>query len=212
MNLIEILLALTLSSAIMITLSQTLSILSRDHLALAQETQSEDSALLALLLLQHQLSSSRESECTPSTEISYHIIDTPTEYGLAIDELEDTLYIRNPDEAQQTHLTKIWDAKTNPTLILDDCHSQQSLDLNLAEQALATAQNFPISISRKVTHRYLWQNHQLILYQGTDNLGPLFEHLAEFKLTQHPDHSLSIQILPENANAPFSIQFKPNPI
>ncbi len=209
MSLLEILVALTLSSLILILLSQNLSMLALDSLHFKQSTESEHSALLALLLLQNQIQSSRETECTPSATPAFEIINTATEYGLNIDTLADTLYIANAETAHKTQLSHQWHAADNPVLVVDDCISATSTDISTAQNLVNTATHFPVSVSLKTSHQYRFQNKQLVLKTPGVRHDVLFDHIQNLQIQELPDHRLKIEITPENANAPFSLHITP---
>ncbi len=208
LNLIELLIALILSSMILILLSQNLSNLSLDALHFKHTTENEDTALLALLLLQHQLQSSQETECTPTLEPSYRIINTPEKYGLSIDTLEDTFYINNADSAKKTLLSQHWSNKYNPTILLDDCLSAASLPMDVAQSRLETVNHFPLSVSLKVTREYLWDQGTITMHQEHDT-ATLFQNITDFVITATPT-MLTLQITPKDAHAPFSIHYTPS--
>ena len=206
LNLVEILVALTLSSLIVILLGKNLAMLSLDTLHFQQTTHAEDSTLLALLLLQHQLQSSQATECTPSTELAYQ----PIENGLNIETLEDTRYISTQEQAQTFKTPQDWLKYPTETALLDDCEHIQKVPVLQLESILTQAHQFPLSVSLvSIKHYALIQDKLNLQINDRRKEGNLFTQIASFKASLLPNQNLILEITPENAHAPFSLHFSP---
>ncbi|MCX7122909.1 MAG: hypothetical protein NTV32_04465 [Gammaproteobacteria bacterium] len=201
LNLTELLVALTLSSLIMILLSQNLSLLSLDSMRFKASTEHEDGTLLALLLLQHQLQSSQVSECAPSASTPYR----PVDHGLSIDSLTDTFYVQA--RGDRVTLPAKWLKQKDPVIVIDDCIQTQETKPSELQFKMDRAKNFPLSLSLKETKTYILAQSQLVLYSGTRKEGILFRHIADFKSIWLPNQTLNIRITPEDSHAPFSLTY-----
>ncbi len=198
LNLVEILVAATLAGFIVLLLGQNISLLTRQALQFKVLIQNEDSSLLALLLLQHQLQNSRINECTPTGLAPYTI----KEHSLFITTLSETIYVNQPQNLPSFRLPTAW--KSSDVIRLDDCTETRTLPVSRFDSSQLQSLHFPVSISIVTLRTYAFNSKQqltLQINQGSHDL--LFAHLPDFQLSTSVSEGLQIKI------PPFTLHFKP---
>ena len=187
-------------------LGQNLSTISRDAFHFRQTSTRENSSLLALLLLQHQVQSSQVAECAIRDQPNFVIL----EKKLIINTLEDTFYVNTPGQAEQFRPPQKWRLHPSNLLLLDDCVSTRKVAVEDLKSALNSTIIFPVSISLITIKTYtLNPKKQLTVQTNEGDHTVLFDSIAEFTLTALANDGVQINIIPEGFDEAFSLKYTP---